>query len=187
MSLEDITNQLNATTLTGGYEGLIEALKNVDPPILNPTKSLLKKLASLMDSKKCLCCNAVFDSEQQLVAHILEDDHKITQKIIAKRKRALLHRIHESHPEETSSFQLQEKDVGSLLNRSEKAAYSSLFRNPIEQGESNIVNYLSPGELATLHNIIYDELFLINLSGRRNRRRRSSRETQVAPVVVAAK
>jgi hypothetical protein len=179
-SLQEIIEQLQTFEIAGGYDTFVDALKRLDPPIQNPSKSLLKKLITLGSAKKCLSCEAVFATTDELTEHIKTCKHFITQAAIGTRKRDLLHRIHRSHEDQTATFQLQNASLIGKLNGSERKAYASLFRTPDEPGGSNIVTYLSPAELATLYNIIYMEIFLIQFRPSKKSQDRSKRPVNTA-------
>ena len=127
--------------------------------IINPRESLIRRLMKRFDIKRCCSCLYVGDSEGELNKHLAEKKHYYGQLRYANDKRALIHRVKSRLTAAEIETHLPDVDLESpsKLTAIEKSAFSSLASN----------EHLTPGERATLANILYLGYNLIYLRGTR--------------------
>ncbi len=153
----DLTELFNDLSIAHGFD--LDAIKDVleKHGIIDPSRSLIKKLLANVESKRCCRCHFVAEGHNELVAHLNEEDPEIGKHVygqgnFAKAKRVFIHRVKISLDDET----LPDVDVTSdspKLTKEEKRAFAGF--------ESDL--RLNSALRSTYENLLYIGLCMVFL------------------------
>lgn len=127
--MEDLNDLMNSLSIenTSDYESILETLASQG--IQNPSKSLMNKLMSKMNAKRCCSCHYIGDSVDDLARHVRKEEHLYGQGKFARFKRQMISRVKKNHPLENAHLPEVSESSEDPLSDNEKIAFASLSTN----------------------------------------------------------